>query len=487
MTLLTPPPHPTVHSDLAAPQRSGAVIALTPFRAEITRALARRGKRLLEAADLAEQMGKLAPLEAFFTIKELGIEDALPLLVHASPQQLQACIDLDCWHRDDLKVAELDAWLAPFGAEGPQALAKAFFALDEEVQVLYLAKTVQVYDIRSEEAPTAPEADLDQAHLNTPDGLFVLTHRGVDDSSVGESEYDAAADGQGSPDSGDDCDDDDSDAKPWELEVEPFVLVRALYEVDPEEAMRVLVASKWELQSTLLEQAFGFRNARMADLGFADRAESMQIFSPPPQAPPTQPLHSSAPCPLPGLYATALHPDSLFVAAMGHIVAPQQLERLEGELICLVNALVVACGHGPRDMAAVVQMAGQVRDTLSFGLLSLQGAAGAKEANVAAAQADLLAWPLRSIFQHGHHQSRELRKLLRRAKNLPQIRALLACQVESDSPQALDQAFLKGLSNLLPLRAAPTAQSHAGAFCSAAEVQESLQQLQSLVERLCGA
>ena len=41
--------------------------------------------------------------------------------------------------------AACDAWLAAFAQEGPESLARAFFGLDEELQVLFLAASVTVW------------------------------------------------------------------------------------------------------------------------------------------------------------------------------------------------------------------------------------------------------------------------------------------------------------------------------------------------------
>ena len=56
---------------------------------DIERALSRRGKALLEAPDLARQVGELEPLEAYFMVKELGLESAVLILLAASEEQLK--------------------------------------------------------------------------------------------------------------------------------------------------------------------------------------------------------------------------------------------------------------------------------------------------------------------------------------------------------------------------------------------------------------
>jgi len=54
------------------------IIELTPFRADLTRALARRGERLLASSELTDEVAALEPLEAYYIIREIGLEQALP-------------------------------------------------------------------------------------------------------------------------------------------------------------------------------------------------------------------------------------------------------------------------------------------------------------------------------------------------------------------------------------------------------------------------
>ena len=133
------------------------IIELTPFRADLTRALARRGERLLASNDLADEGAALEPLEAYYIVREIGLDQALPVLLELSPEQLEACVDLDCWNRYDFAVDSLDQWLTAFSLAGPEALARAFFSLDYVVQLLFLAQTVTVYDPDTDEVPQEDE------------------------------------------------------------------------------------------------------------------------------------------------------------------------------------------------------------------------------------------------------------------------------------------------------------------------------------------
>ena len=105
------------------------IIELTPFRADVTRALARRGERLLASTDLAAEVANLEPLEAYYIVREIGLDQSLPILLELSQEQLEACVDLDGWNRHDFAADNLDEWLKAYAQAGPAALAKSFFSL----------------------------------------------------------------------------------------------------------------------------------------------------------------------------------------------------------------------------------------------------------------------------------------------------------------------------------------------------------------------
>lgn len=433
--------------------KSESVINLSRFRADVSRALMRRGKKMLEASNLPAQVAGLAPLEAYFIIKELGVDDALPILLLANAEQLQTCIDLDCWDGADFSPEDLDAWLAPFASEGGEALAKAFLLLDSELQVMFLAASVEVWDTRSEEEP---EVDDDVPRLETMDGFFVLHGKPV-----------------------------------AEREVEPFMLIQSLYRHDIHEAFRLLMAAKWEFTSGLEESEWGFRVGRLQDLGFPTRDDAARLFATPAPAPLCVPM-MPVPCTLPAIYASALAEASLVTRAMARIADPSVLDRLESELVYLVNAAVVAYGESPRDLSHVGDIAARVRDTLSLGLevllspnVPISFADGEQVAERAAAL--LHAWPLMQLFQHGAHAVQPLGRAAATLAKDPVIAAWLNVGLHpDDDPEAADRAFLRALVQPRPLLAGterfkPT---QARAFATQAAVVAAQQRLDVLATRL---
>ena len=425
------------------------VITLSRFRADLSRSLQRRGSKLLESHDIAGQMAELPPLEAYYIIKELGVDEAVPLLTHATPEQWQACVDLDCWEDSCFAAVELDAWLAPFASEGKERLAETFLELDSEVQIMFLAQLIKVYDVRAEEAPE-PEDDVMQ--MTTMDGHFIL---------------------HAIPDR--------------EREVEPFALVDALYRGAGEAAFGLLMAAKWELGPELEEQAYQFRAGRLADMGFPDAEVANRLFSKPPSTPPPDflaPVYTH----VPALYASALHTTSLFTQALGEIHDADLLQRLESECVFLVNSALVAYGESPRNLQHSAEVAGRVRDSLSLGLEILLRNQDAKAELSPAASAGLLAqWPLLHLFQHAHQAVVPLQRAAVQLAADPIVHAWLnLATVPEDDPETADRTFLAALANPRPLwgGSEPLKPESKRAFASLEQLTAAERRLQDLGARL---
>lgn len=393
----------------------------SPFQNDVRLALQRRGQRLLEATDLAEQTAQLSPLEYYFIVKEIGVDDATALLRHATPEQKQTCCDLDCWEQDHFSATELDAWLAPYAAQGKEPLAETFFQLDHEIQTLFINASMQIYDLRSEPAPEpAPTTQ----HKTTLDNFFEL-------------HTDAA-----------------------EREVEPFFLIDALYAHDTHQAFRLLMAAKWELFTETLEQAYQFRIGRLADLGFVEPEVAAKLFAPPPSKPQMQATQPSAlpATRLPGLYAHTLsQTPNILSRAMAQIRNPQLLLQLESQLVYLINAASIAYQRPAKSLGDLLLVANWVRDTVCLGLEVQQqhttqtAAESAHLQDLAAAQI-LQDTPLLHLFQYGHAQIVPLQKAAQRLRQDPIIAAWLDVHLHpDDDPEAEDRAFLRALAHPRPL------------------------------------
>lgn len=388
------------------------VIDLTPFRADLAQALAKRGKRLLESNDLAAEVAELSALESYYVIKGLGADSALPILSCLSDDQFSLLIDIDCWFDQRPAFLDIDAWLAVFRSEGLPALAAAFLRLDEELQTLLLQSMLTVWDPHLDDIP---EPARQARRRNTPDEHFVVE---ADDSV--------------------------------DWEVDPLELVEALYRFDVGEGLRQLLTARSELPSHLEELALRFRNGRLEDWGFPSKQRALRVLSPPEPQRDLQWRNVSPLMSLPAPYAAPLTERALFVQAANCIMDEERRAGLLDELVLLVNTAAVAYGARLRNIEDISSAAARVRDTVSLGL---DARAGDRADRVLAATQYLETESLETLFREGHQQLHILGSKARELVRDAQVREWL----ELDDPdgsetmeERAERAFLAALGADVP-------------------------------------
>ena len=229
------------------------VIPLSPFRAELGRGRRlRRADVLLAERDIESAVRALPGDELYYVLHELGHEDALPILAAATAEQLQVVLDFAVWQRDSVVPDALAEWVEAMAHAPPDRIARWLAGLDAEMVALILRRGARIYDVTQAPAPEEPEGTF----FPTPDGFFVLDVVGLpqdDGAPAGASdEHDRAA--------------------------VIIRLVDSLYRGDKNLARRLLVAAGGDLDSELEEAAYRWQRGRMADLGFADYYEALEVY-----------------------------------------------------------------------------------------------------------------------------------------------------------------------------------------------------------------
>ena len=363
------------------------IIELTPFRADLTRALTRRGERLLASTDLAGEVATLEPVEAYYIVKEVGLDQALPILLELSQEQLQAGIDLDCWNRYDFGADSFDKWLAAFALAGPEALASAFLSLDYVVQLLFLAQTVTVYDPDTDQIPQEDTVN-GKSRAITPDGFYLLELK-----------------------------------TQMALKIHPFTLLDALYQYDPTATHQLLSDIRVDLPTQIEEEALRFHSGRMNDLGFVTPDEASILFSRPAirqPLPRPRKLVDSGRTRVPSVFAGPLSKTSLLQQALSLITDQKRLSSLEQEIVWAINSAIIAYGEKTHDIEQSRNTAERVRDTISLGLESLLAKQDPDcppdSAEAAVKASDLLdIWSITDLFRHGFAATLGLQQEVRQA------------------------------------------------------------------------
>lgn len=335
------------------PREGGAqVLSLVPWERTLFRA--RRGALL----ETEEAVAAATPLEAYLAIKRRGLEDALAVLGALSPEQIRVILDLEVWNRDAIDVAELLTWLEAFRTAGLAALARAARSLDPEALAAVLRRRLLVALVpkedRSDPEPTPdwlvhPPEDIEPI-LATPDGRFYVAARAVDERA-------------------------DLAGEPEEVEEDErkqiLALVRELYlDEEWEYVAGILRLTLEDLSSSLEEDAFRFRSARLEDLGFPPFEQALEVYGP------LDPSALGAPPPisygvledarLPLVHAEALS-RGLLDAGLRGLDGPTAT-RVEADLLAVANAVLVADRVDAGDFEGISLALGRARAYIEIAL-----------------------------------------------------------------------------------------------------------------------
>jgi hypothetical protein len=193
--------------------------------------------RFLMLVDEPEAVVPLLPdAEVCITIRATGMSEAAWLLEIATPEQRQACFDLDCWQGEELAIERAIEWIDALTEAGRETLAQAFGEVDPELLVLALRTLTGVAILGKEEVPP-PDSF-------TVDGVVYFTPR---DGAAAASVHQLAV---------------------------------ALYENAPERYWQLVYGVVFESPSECVEYALRWRTGRLADLGFPEYEWAMRVYQP---------------------------------------------------------------------------------------------------------------------------------------------------------------------------------------------------------------
>ena len=332
--------------------------ALARLRGELSAATGRRRLDLiLDQRDPGALVRALPGDELYFTIREIGLGDAVELVQLASPAQFRTFLDLACWTGDHFEPRKALPWLraARVGSlDSPRAEARwraKLKALDVEVLHLAFRETLDIHDLEVESDP-----ELGDRFMRTPEGKYIIDFRAEG------AEYMAIRG-----------------------------IVDDMYAEDAFMATRLLASIRSDLPSELEESALRWRTARLADLGYPSVEEALSWFarpatrSSPPAGTPARP---------PGFYLERLGTGSLLSRAAARL-PPYAQEHLELELVTAANASLIADRVDPGDLEAVRAAVATGRAFVEMGLEEAAGGDEEKATEILATTA------VKSLFQRG--------------------------------------------------------------------------------------
>jgi hypothetical protein len=320
---------------------------------------------ILDAPDPGALVRALPADELYFTIREVGLADAVELVQLASARQFRVFLDLDGWRNGHLDPSRVLPWLraARVGAlqEPKKAaqLARKMRALDQELIFLLLRGAIRIHDLRADDDPLIESEEF----LKTPDNQYAVE---------------------------------------FLVEGTEYVAIRGLLEdleaEDPFKLSRLMAALTWELPSDLEETALRWRQGRLADLGYPTLEEALSWYARPPAGPSQPPGHPDR---APGFFLAPLAGGSLLSRAAATL-GPDDRRALELQLVTASNAVLVADGIDPADVERLRGAVEGARAMVELGLARLAGEDLPRAAEL------LLTVPVKRLFQEGFVRVLEL-------------------------------------------------------------------------------
>jgi hypothetical protein len=362
-----------------SPQDPSNLVALSQFRARLARGQrARRSEEIFASDDPPATIAALPPDEFFYVIHELGFPDAMEILVHGTPEQIQAVLDFSLWDRDRVAMTASDEWLAALVEAPVEALGKWAQGIDVELLAFLIRQRCRIYDLSLEEVPDEVESPL----WNSPDRLFTLEFLG-DQDQVRVTQH----------------------------------LVDALYRYSPDLMRRLLVGMRSENDAEMEETAYRWRAGRMADLGFVDFQEALLAYqeldptavhigsertpSVRSQSEPVDDVHLR----LPMVVTERLSGKTPFARAVAGLQTREEAAELHYALVALCNRVLSADQINPSDEEAIRGVLDRLSATLDLAIEFL--ARGDSEREVAAVRSI----PILTLHRLGTSLIGKLRRL----------------------------------------------------------------------------
>ncbi len=333
----------------------------------------RRLEAIVQRPDAELVVAALPEQDFFFTVKEVGSDDCLPLLALARMNQLNHLFDLEWWQKERVAPAKALEWLERLAGASERKLLHWLYQADFELLVTLFRKWVR--------AATLPEdTDLLEAQEYLP------AHT-LDDQYFWESHY------------------------PQYHDLIDFVL-KLLFEANHGFYVELINNVIWAVGVEVEEDAYRFHRGRLEDLSVPDFYDALEIYRSIRQHEiphdKSEVATGSAPT-APPSFALALVPEKdLLNRALRRIEDGRSIDAIQAELAALANKVVVADRLSLDDTAGLCIGLGKVAAYVNLGLDLKSGG------EVNAAVNLLKEVHLEHLFRLGHTHAAALRNRFRR-------------------------------------------------------------------------
>lgn len=312
----------------------------------------------------------LAHEDLYWLIKDIGVQDALPILSLASNDQWQYLLDLELWSREHLEAAAVGNWLTLLMKADPERFF--VWTLREQLDLveLHLLRQIEVRILEHDEPPS----DLADDYF-TEEGVFYIR--------VKEQKYEEAT----------------------------REFLQRLSNHDHVKYREIMLELADMVPAEAEEEIYRLRNVRLAEKGFLPFEEAVAIYRhrDPASLRGKEPetarflFNPAADEAVPVTTSSLIPGEDLFAAALEHVDNVDFLQKLQREFAAMCNQIVCADGLRIPDKEALAPVVAKACGYLSIGIDSVVGK------DVGEARVLVQRVPLQEIFRVGFGTALALR------------------------------------------------------------------------------
>jgi len=323
---------------------------------------------LLTLSPQAVQVLHALPSESvYYMIKDWGEEDALILMEHVSPEQMQYVFDIEWWRGDRFRPDQALHWLRLIDGLETSPLLEWFKSEDFDEKVMLLQALIKVY--KRDELTDTPENVEGLEHFS-PDGVYDIFFKVEEPAAIRR-------------------------------------LLAALRAEDENLFFSLMEAVIWYPLTPTVENAYRWHAVRLAEHGIPEFDEAFTIYSNLDAGwlkdESLAPEAEAGEMPGPGYVLKQIDPGSFFSRALNLVSGDERRHALRWEILALANKVLVADRMDATDFGQRKKAMEKVGGYVNIGLeLGSSGDAGRGRRLLERTWA-------RFLFQAGYTRLKELR------------------------------------------------------------------------------
>jgi len=267
----------------------------------------KRLELILQRSDAASVVAAMEVRDYYFSVMEIGPDDALPLLALANVEQLIHLFDLEWWEADRVKVSRAIEWLERIEKANERNLLEWLYKVDFELLAILFKKWIRVQLMPDD---TDPVEAREQLPRNTIDDVYFW--------------------------------------EPLYPQYEDLInrMLSLLFEAHPGFYRELMNAAIWALDPEMEEDAYRFHRGRMEDQAIPDFYDALEVcrgIGLREIKADKQPFESPSEEFRPPAFALALIPEGdLLDRALQEVRRKSSLDLVQMELASLANKVIVA-------------------------------------------------------------------------------------------------------------------------------------------------